>query len=357
MLFNKILVFKKISSKIFKCLIIGSTSSVWGLAGCTPEQQSLPVITLQLNDTNAYDYQHSEAFLLLHHSSSMDTLRMSRNAGMEWNLPVSQLTEEFERPVDSLHFHFELYDNNGTLLKREDKLRRKALNELLDEQPVITFDEPWLPGERYRLHVAVDMRAQKTLGLFRPEDGDQVVVTGSWCDWCDKSAVLTPSGHEEGIWQGEVEVRGTPGSTVQWRFGIDAGRALPGGGYETQTVRETELPQAGGDAPEKLVSGPVWFDDRKRVMRFIVETETGGHQPVLHLYYDDAAEPERSEPLMKVDSDKWEMAFSVPDYVDKVRWNVFCDKTNRIISTDYMKDLSDKGHKVFIEMDNNTEPL
>jgi hypothetical protein len=313
---------------------------------CTMSEPQTATITVKYGD-DYYSRSGSEAFTLgaLHDTGiGLDTLWLRPDAPGTWKLSVNELTRGLHRPSDTLHFRFFLADEasdrkTGSLLKKEKEMRSVSLSDLLDENVVMEFGQPWQPGQLYKVTFQVDMNNQKVLGFFRPDEGDRVAVSGSWCGWCRPGVILEPSGN--GIWQNTVRFSAKPGNAEQYRFSIQTERdvIMPAGGVETvrRQIKLTENPEeVSSDHPQEFHAGLAFYNNQRRVVRFIAESdgvdikESHGGQNVMqnkadyyvHIWYENLPAPERSEPMMRVSDQRWEMVFMVPPGVDTLGWAV-----------------------------------
>ena len=206
---------------------------------CTMSEPQTATITVKYGD-GYYSKSGSEAFTMgaLHDTGiGLDTLWLRPDVPGTWKLSVNELTRGLHRPSDTLQFRFFLADAVsdrivGSFLKKEKELRSVALSDLLDENIVMEFGQPWQLKAVYPLRFEVNMSNQQVLGFFNPEEGDHVTVTGSWCGWCRPGVNLQEG--DKGTWKADAEVRVRPGSEVQWWFAIETGRQayLPNEGLE-----------------------------------------------------------------------------------------------------------------------------
>ncbi len=324
-----------------------------GLTGCGHESPDRAALTFEVPpDSLSLPVEERSVGMLRYDADGRaDTLYLQVDQAHTWRIAIDDILADIDHPADSLLLRMFVTgsDRDGGSYK-EDIIRTLALSDLFDEEVVLTYNQPWPVKEAYPLRFEVDMSNQKVLGFFKPDEGDHVTVTGSWCGWCRQGVKLQQG--DEGTWKAEVEVRVRPGSEVRWRYGIETERQafLPNEGLEKKMRRLMlpEVPQARHELPT------AWFNDQKRVVRVRAEAEpevAGSLDPEVHLFYDGATNPARIEPMMPVSDANWEMAFMVPEETGRLRWRVLSAAQRQLLAEGEESELQDQGHVIRVNLD------
>jgi hypothetical protein len=291
---------------------------------CTTEPTGGPLIRVILPDLPA------DAIYMVMEQSGHETIpdESLRLSGPDrrgvWHIPVRQLTGKFDRPVDTLKIRFSAW-SNGKSIPPDDPVRRAPLHYLVDQQPVFTYGEPWLPGRVVPAVFRVNMSNQQVLGFFEPDQGDRVYVTGPWYGWPELGRELNPVSGDKGmgVWELETEVRYLQNEPPGYRYRIESSRdvVLPNKGLETFPPRrlKTDPQQVPDDETD-------WFNGQKRVVRFVIDEQTLTLQPgqntSLRIRLELDGRTVDSDMLIYTGPGLWETALLIPEHVEVFSWAV-----------------------------------
>ena len=162
-----------------------------GLTGCGHDEPDRPGLSFELPpDSLSLPVENRSVGILRYDADGRtDTLYLqSAAAEHTWRITMQELLAGIDYPADSLSLRmFVAGRDSDEGACKEDMIRTLAVADLFDEEITLTYNQPWPLKKAYPLRFEVDMNNQKVLGFFKPEEGDEVTVTGSWCGWCDLS--------------------------------------------------------------------------------------------------------------------------------------------------------------------------
>lgn len=238
------------------------------------------------------------------------------------------LKKEKELSLDSLEFNFVIQSGDHRDLPNEGwetiAARRVPLSEIESRSPIFTYNTAYVPKETFRVTFTVGMRDQETLGFFKPQDGDRVIVSGNFCNWSPQGVALHRKG--DGIYSRKITLRLNPNDPFRYLFRVVASRKalIPNRGWETVAHRQAAL-----SAP--TIQLPfAEFNGVRRAARFIINPakweQEGIFQPMkgdilqIRLMFD--GKPFLSDRMFRVNKHRYETAIEVPLSVRHVRWQV-----------------------------------
>lgn len=258
---------------------------------------------------------------------------VDRDGDWIYTLPLDVLlttSDSLFAPGDTLLFKFIHSPGDEREIANEGwetiENRRMTLVRLKKKSPAFIFNEPFDLRHKARVHFAVGMRNQMTLGFFKPERGDRVVVTGDFLDWNEEGIPMADPGGD-GAYMLSLPVRYAPGRRVAYKFRIISDRkdaALLNGGWE-ETPNRTLIIE-GDEAKAPFAT----FGNIRRVLRFVIDAnawiESGMLRPrsgdimQIKLYLDD--QEQLSDALLSVGEGKFETALVIPLQVEDVWWQL-----------------------------------
>lgn len=97
--------------------------------------------------------------------------------------------------------------------------RRIVKRDVSNRQIRVRFNEPQDERERIDVTFSVGTKAARTLGIFRPEQGDMIIVSGSFCSW-GGAGFLMEDEDNDGIYTITVAMQVALGQPIEYRFGI-----------------------------------------------------------------------------------------------------------------------------------------
>ncbi len=173
-------------------------------------------------------------------------------------------------PIDTLQFNFLIKPGKDRSVPNQgwEELgaRKMAVSTLASEAPVFVYGERFDNKEPYDVTFTVGMSNEETLGFFKPGRGDEVVVSGSFCNWSSKGIPLDNKG--DGIYARKIWIRQNPRHPLEYNFRIipNANVPLPNWGWETIPMRKTSLDSRTIKLPFAV------FNNIRRVARFVIGT-------------------------------------------------------------------------------------
>ena len=205
------------------------------------------------------------------------------------------------------------------------KNRKITLANLEKKNPVYIFNEVYDARETFEVTFRVGMNNQKILGFFRPETGDEVVVSGSFCEWSSQGIPMKDE-DGAGIYSLKLTVKQNPQEPFEYRYRIISKRKaiLPNKGWETQVNRQWSLTNSTTELPYAE------FNDIRRVARFIIDTkqweQEGKFKPqrgdILQIKLLLDGKENLSDALFQVKDHTYETALIIPLTVKDVQWQV-----------------------------------
>lgn len=231
-------------------------------------------------------------------------------------------------PIDTLSFNFLIKPGTDRPIPNQGweqlAARKMAVSELISRSPIFRYGKAFDNKEPFDVTFTVGMDNEKTLGFFEPRRGDQVVVSGSFCDWSSKGVPLNSEGG--GIYSRKVRIWQNPKHPLEYSFRIiPKGNAVePNYGWETIPMRRAALDEPSITLPYAN------FDNIRRVAKFVINTNKwqrkGEFKPMkgdilqIRLLLD--GKKSLSDALFQVNKYRFETAIAIPLTVSKVKWQV-----------------------------------
>jgi len=262
------------------------------------------------------------------------------DADGDWNYSIELPSSVMFR--DTLIFRFKITPGSGRALENDGwegiPKRKIPVSEFSSEKPVsLTFNEPFDDSKTANVTFTVGTRNQQILGFFDPKKGDEIIVSGSFCNWRADGYPMT-STNDEGVYTATLPIKFPKDKSVEYKFRIlDYRKAiLPNRGWETIQNRKVDFSgvpdvrQQSGKSTDDIDLPYAEFNDLRRVARFIVHTEKfesrGVFVPkrgdILQVLVVTDGKEALSDPLMKVARQEWEIAMAIPLTAQKVSWRL-----------------------------------
>ena len=238
-----------------------------------------------------------------------------------YTIPLSKIraSEPDSIHLDTLEFKFVIRTANNRYIPNNGwetlPNRKMTLSDLEVKSPEIVYNQPWKQWPDHQVTFTVDMRNQEVLGFFKPDKGDQVVVSGSFTGWSLGGVPLIDE-NGSGIYRVTILVSADPGQPVAYKFRMipAARKALPDHGWESIDNRQI------GHLRSDTVLAYTAFNNLRRAARFIIKadewTKNGTFHPmkgdILQIKVRFDGRTHLSNPLMKVHSGSWETAMAIP---------------------------------------------
>lgn len=231
------------------------------------------------------------------------------------------------KSLDTLEFKFKKTSGDGRVIGNKGwegiPNRKIRVEELKKENPVLIFNEIYDKKMEIDLTFTVGTCNQQVLGFFKPDQGDKIVVSGSFCAW-DENGILMADNDGDGIYTVTFPARIAPEKPVGYKFRIinKRGAVLINSGWETGKNR-IFMPQA-----DSLEAPYAEFNNLRRVARFLINTKKwekqGKFKPLkgdvlqVNLLLD--GKESLSNPLVQVKPQLYEIALQIPLSVKKIEW-------------------------------------
>jgi len=263
---------------------------------------------------------------------NMDTLSLSDQRG-DWIF--SAYVDDFLKEQkgnsskDTLEFSFVVRLGSGRETARPGwetvKNRKIALADLEKKKPIFVFNEVYDERETFEITFRVGMNNQKVLGFFCPEAGDEVVVSGSFCNWSPEGIPMKDE-DGEGVYSIKSEVKENPQKSFDYKFRIVTKRkaVLQNQGWETRENRQWSLANSTTELPYAE------FNDLRRVARFTIDTkqweQKGRFKPkrgdILQIKLSLDGKENLSDALFQVKDHIFETAMAIPLTAREIQWSV-----------------------------------
>lgn len=233
------------------------------------------------------------------------------------------LDNVFSSPVwsDTVAFKFVLDSGDDRILPNNGwetlPNREMEVAELYDNEDIFEYNHPLGSREEATVTFSVNMSNQQVLGFFKPEKGDQVIVTGDFLDWDPHGLPLEPV--DEYLYKLTLPVSNTDGPALAYKYRILTNReaALPEDGWERTGSHRLELTE------EQLATPEHYFGNMKRVGRFIVNASRPGTQQNNELRLIIELDGNRRiYPLMQVGEGVYETGVVIPPEADEMAWSI-----------------------------------
>lgn len=246
-----------------------------------------------------------------------------------YTIPVNEILKNSNQPLDTLIFKF--YQISGdersfNEIEQREKLgsRKMAYQYLLDKGPLFIFSQPYDEKIEVVVKFTVGTSNQKTLGYFKPQLGDKIIVSGSFCNWDPEGLVLNDEDKDD-IYILTSDMRIYKNSPFEYKYCIRNNREaiLLNSGWEniknrTAVVSDTiELPY-------------VEFGNMRRVVRFIVNTKKWENGKLFNPLKGDILQINLSldgkeiltDALIQVEKNIYETAAIIPLNVKTIRYQI-----------------------------------
>jgi hypothetical protein len=232
-------------------------------------------------------------------------------------------------PSDTLEFKFVLIPGDNREIKNRGletiDIRKITLAVLEKKNPVFVFNEVLDERENFDVTFRVGMNNQKVLGFFRPNEGDRMIVSGSFCGWTDEGIAMKDE-DGSGIYEIKIPVKQKPGEIMEYKFRILIKRRaiLPNQGWETVDNRQVVLSESQIELPYAE------FNDMRRVARFVINTmqleEKRKFMPkkgdILQIKLILDGKEHFTDALFQVKPHTFETAMIIPLTVKSVKWQI-----------------------------------
>lgn len=232
-------------------------------------------------------------------------------------------------PNDTLEFKFVLHPGKNREAANQgwETIRNRiaTLGYIERKKPVYIFNTEYDEQETFEVTFTVGMNNQKILGFFRPEEGDQVIVSGSFCGWSSEGVPMKDE-DGTGIYTLKQAVKHNSMKPFEYRYRILSKRKaiLPGKGWEMTGTRQWSLSMLTQDLPY------IEFNDTRRVARFIIDSREWEQQArfkpkkgdILQIKLMLDGKEHLSDALFQVKDHTYETALVIPVSVTDVQWQV-----------------------------------
>ena len=179
------------------------------------------------------------------------------------------------------------------------------------------------------MNFTVGLSNQNVLGFFNPKFGDQIVVTGNFCDWDGNGFQMKKL--KEFVYNVSINAYINTDTPLEYKFrilkGIDrpANFLFPNNGWESIPNRRFSSYK---DTTNINFSE---FNDISRVARFIIDAKnlvnrhefnpSAGDILQVGLSFNNA-QPILSDKMIEVDNCKFEIALTIPLTVQTFKWQI-----------------------------------
>lgn len=259
------------------------------------------------------------------------------NGDWIYTIPVNEIFNNSNQPLDTLIFKFyQISGDERSLneIEQREKLgsRKMAYQYLLDKDPLFIFNQTYDEKIEVLVKFTVGISNQKILGYFRPELGDEIIVSGSFCDW-DPNGLQLNDEDKDDIYTLTSNIRIYKNNLFEYKYRIMNNREaiLLNSGWEniknrTATVSDTiELPY-------------IEFGDMRRIARFIVNMEKRGNEKIFKPLKGDILQVNLSldskeiltDALLQIDKNTYETAVIIPINVKNIRYQIVKNIKNPI---------------------------
>jgi hypothetical protein len=232
------------------------------------------------------------------------------------------------RPDDTLEFKFIIHPGGERKIANygweDGPNRRISASDVEKRNPILVFSEPYDGSQTYEVTFRVGMSNQKVLGFFQPESGDEVIVSGTFCNWASDGV---PMKEEDGsIYSTKVRVKQNPKEPFEYRYRIVTKRKVTqvNRGWETIVSRHWDLTDSTTEIPYTE------FNDIRRVARFIIDAkeweQQGKFMPkkgdILQIKLVLDGKETLSDALFQVGRYTYEIGLTIPLNARDVQWQV-----------------------------------
>jgi len=248
-----------------------------------------------------------------------------------YTIPLSKkrASEPDSIHLDTLEFKFVIRTANNRYIPNNGwetlPNRKMTLSDLEVKSPEIVYNQPWKQWPDHQVTFTVDMRNQEVLGFFKPDKGDQVVVSGSFTGWSPGGIPLIDKSGD-GVYQAMIPVSSDPNQPVSYKFRMLPAnhKILPDHGWESTANRQI------GHLHNDTVLAYTAFNNLRRVARFIIKadewTKNRTFQPmkgdIIQIKVRFDGRTHLSNPLMKVHTGSWETAMAIPLNSQETEWQI-----------------------------------
>ncbi|MCX6150109.1 MAG: hypothetical protein NTX22_06265 [Ignavibacteriales bacterium] len=262
-----------------------------------------------------------------------------------FKIDLKKITDAAKKPMDSLEFRFNIEKwrmVDGRWMMESDTtesiaIRKIALNDLYKagvdgKKIVLVFNEVYDVRETAEVTFTVGTSNQKVLGFFKPEEGDKIAITGSFCNWAKNGMIMGDDGDD--IYKIKLPVKYYKNKPVEYKYKILTKRNayLPNEGLE-KTTHTINIWSEGNEAAYTE------FDNISRVARFIINTEKfereGKFKPlkgdVLQIKLLLDGKEVLTNPLFRVKTHEYETAVIVPMNIKEVKWSIVTNINKQLI--------------------------
>ena len=252
------------------------------------------------------------------------------NGDWIYKAALSEIVKQSDNHSDSLDFKFFCTAGDGRYLPSngEETIpnRKIYVSDLYNKKPLFIFNEKYEDLKTVYVTFIVGTSCQKVLGFFKPEEGDQVIVSGSFCAWDEKGIVMDNRDNND-IYKVEIPVKySSDKPIIEYKFRLLNYRKaiFPQNGWEN---RENRLLNIQKDKEETSYAE---FNDMRRIARFVINTEKAEKNnkfsenkgDILQIKLILDGNESLTDPLMKVIRNKYEIAVAIPLTVQKIRWQI-----------------------------------
>jgi hypothetical protein len=231
-------------------------------------------------------------------------------------------------PDDTLEFKFIIHPGSERKVANygwEDvPNRRISASDIEKRKPILVFSEPYDGSQTYEVTFRVGMSNQKVLGFFQPEAGDEVIVSGTFCNWASDGVPMKEE--DGGVYSAKVRVKQNPKEPFEYRYRIATKRKVTqiNRGWETIVSRHWDLTDSTTEIPYTE------FNDIRRVARFIIDTkqweQEGKFRPkkgdILQIKLVLDGKETLSDALFQVGRHTYEIGLTIPLTARDVQWQI-----------------------------------
>ena len=200
---------------------------------------------------------------------------------------------------------------------------------------IFKFNEQYHGNDTHEVCFTVNMNNQKVLDFFQPEKGDQVIVSGNFCDW-DENGFLLFDKDDDGKYSVCLPEDIFEQGTIEYRYRILTKRDVvqQNGGWENILPRACYLNKESVNKFQDV------FDNKLRVIKFVINTNKiktsngidSSDIETLNIKLALDSLISKTDNLMKVSSNQYETAVMIPLNVKNIAWQLILNNHQELTS-------------------------
>jgi hypothetical protein len=312
--------------------------------GCQMFGKKKAIIYLDMSkqhDQGLFKPESGDQMLIAGNFNNWDTnIAYMRDEDNDWiySIDLFSIAGKKLSPADTIEFNFykriklETEEAHDYSIKEKISIRKIVLANLMENKPTFIFNQETDQPTIAKIIFTVGTANQQVLGFFNPQKGDEVVVSGDFCNWNSDGITMLDTDNDS-IYKITIPIKYSSGRSILYKYRLKSqNTVIPNNGWES--VNNRMLLIQGDSAATPFIE----FNNMHRVLRFIINTASWGKkqkfQPrkndILQIKLITDEKMTLSNPLMKVNRFTYETAIVVPANIKKVEWQLILNKNQSL---------------------------